>query len=198
MYPPNADLLSYHEMPLGKCSCPREPVMRQIPLFKIIHHPLGKLPETEGGFQDRTMRSFGGKRGIGKNSWRRLSGMLPPTATDSIMKRRFFHLCVCVCVCVCMDEWLLCPWGSPRKNTRADCHALLQGIVPTPGRNPGLPHCRQILHQLSHQGRRQNHKAYILNSESRVGEFVNGPGISKCERLEAMGGSIVSLECLVI
>ena len=80
--------------------------------------------------------------------------MLPPTATDSIMKRRFFHLCVCVCVCVCvcMDEWLLCPWGSPRKNTRADCHALLQGIVPTPGRNPGLPHCRQILHQLSQQG----------------------------------------------
>lgn len=60
------DLPSYHEMLLGKCSCPREPVMRQIPLFKILHHPLGKLPETEGGFQERTMRSFGGQRGIGK------------------------------------------------------------------------------------------------------------------------------------
>ena len=34
---------------------------------------------------------------------------------------------------------------SPGKNTRVGCHALLQGIVPTQGLNPGLPHCRQIL-----------------------------------------------------
>ena len=32
------------------------------------------------------------------------------------------------------------------------CHALLQGIFPTQGSNPGLPHCRQILYHLSHQG----------------------------------------------
>ena len=31
--------------------------------------------------------------------------------------------------------------------------SLLQGIFPTQGLNPGLPHCRQILNQLSHQGR---------------------------------------------
>jgi len=30
--------------------------------------------------------------------------------------------------------------------------SLLQGIFPTQGSNPGLPHCRRILHQLSHQG----------------------------------------------
>ena len=29
---------------------------------------------------------------------------------------------------------------------------LLQGIFPTQGSNPGFPHCRQILYQLSHQG----------------------------------------------
>ena len=29
---------------------------------------------------------------------------------------------------------------------------LLQGIFPTQGPNPGLPHCRRILYQLSHQG----------------------------------------------
>ena len=29
---------------------------------------------------------------------------------------------------------------------------VLQGISPTQGMNPGLPHCRQILYQLSHQG----------------------------------------------
>ena len=37
---------------------------------------------------------------------------------------------------------------SPGKNTRVGCHALLQGIFPTQGWNPGLPHCRQILYQL--------------------------------------------------
>ena len=33
------------------------------------------------------------------------------------------------------------------------CHALLPGIIPTQGLNPGLQHCRQILYHLSHQGR---------------------------------------------
>ena len=32
------------------------------------------------------------------------------------------------------------------------CHFLLQGIFPTQGSNPGLPHCRQTLYPLSHQG----------------------------------------------
>ena len=41
---------------------------------------------------------------------------------------------------------------SPGKNTGVGCHALLQGIFPTPGSNSGLPHCRQILYRLSHQG----------------------------------------------
>ena len=30
------------------------------------------------------------------------------------------------------------------------CHILLQGIFPTQGSNPGLPHCRQTLYPLSH------------------------------------------------
>ena len=38
------------------------------------------------------------------------------------------------------------------KNTRVGCHALLQGIFPTLGLNPVLPHCRQILYHLIHQG----------------------------------------------
>ena len=40
----------------------------------------------------------------------------------------------------------------PGKNTGAGCHALLQGIFPNQGLNPGLLHCRQILYLLSHQG----------------------------------------------
>ena len=47
---------------------------------------------------------------------------------------------------------LLCPWDSPGRNTGVGCHALLQGIFPTQGSNPGLPHCGQILYPLSHQG----------------------------------------------
>ena len=42
------------------------------------------------------------------------------------------------------------------------CHVLLQGIFPTQGSNPGLPHCSQIPYHLSHQGR--------LN-----GDFKNSP-----------------------
>ena len=45
-----------------------------------------------------------------------------------------------------------CPWDSPGKNTGVGCHALLKGIFPTHGWNPGLPHCRQILYCLSHGG----------------------------------------------
>jgi len=41
---------------------------------------------------------------------------------------------------------------SPGKTTGVGCHALLQGIFPTQGLNPGLPHCRQSLFCLSHQG----------------------------------------------
>ena len=41
---------------------------------------------------------------------------------------------------------------SPDKNTGVGCHGLLQGTFPTQRLNPGLPHCRQILYQLSYQG----------------------------------------------
>ena len=43
----------------------------------------------------------------------------------------------------------LCPWTSPGKNTGVGSHSLHQGIFPTQGSNPGLPHCRQILYHLS-------------------------------------------------
>ena len=33
----------------------------------------------------------------------------------------------------------------PSKNTGVGCHFLLQGIFPTQGLSPGLPHCRQML-----------------------------------------------------
>ena len=51
----------------------------------------------------------------------------------------------------------LCPmdyslWNSPGQNTGVGSLSLLQGIFPTQKLNLGLPHCRQILYHLSHQG----------------------------------------------
>ena len=42
---------------------------------------------------------------------------------------------------------LLCPWNSPSKNTGVGCHALLQGIFPTQGLNPGLLHWASLVAQ---------------------------------------------------
>ena len=47
---------------------------------------------------------------------------------------------------------LCSPWDSPGQNTGVGSLSLLQGIFPTQGSNPGLPHCRWILYQLSHKG----------------------------------------------
>ena len=42
-----------------------------------------------------------------------------------------------------------------------------QGIFPTQGSNPGLPHCRQILYHLSHQGSPKQ-KGVLSNSAGRT------------------------------
>ena len=47
---------------------------------------------------------------------------------------------------------LYSPWNSPDQNTGVDSLSLLQGIFPNQGSIPGLPHCRQVLYQLSHRG----------------------------------------------
>ena len=63
---------------------------------------------------------------------------------------------------------LYSPWNSAGQNTRVDSLSLLQGIFPTQGLNPGLPHCRQILYQLSHKGstRILEWVAYLFSSGS--------------------------------
>ena len=43
-------------------------------------------------------------------------------------------------------------WNSPGQNTEVGSLFLLQGIFPAQGSNPGLPHCREIIYQLSHKG----------------------------------------------
>ena len=60
------------------------------------------------------------------------------------------------------------PWNSLGQNTGVGNLSLLQGIFPTQRSNSDLPHCRQILYQLSHKGRPRILKwvAYPFSSRS--------------------------------
>ena len=79
----------------------------------------------------------------------------------------------CVCVLVTQSCLTLCnpmdcngPGSSVHETLQArfteeNSHSHLQGIFPTQGSNLDLPHCRQILYQLSHQ-RRKDYYYYKL------------------------------------
>jgi len=59
----------------------------------------------------------------------------------------------CSVMCDSLQPYgLYSPWDSPGQNTEVSSRSLLQGIFLTQGSNPGLLHCRFILHQLNHQG----------------------------------------------
>ena len=64
------------------------------------------------------------------------------------------------------------PWNSPGQNTGVGSLSLLQGIFPTQVVNPGLPHCRRILYQLSHKG------------NPRILEWVGDPFSSRSSQPE--------------
>ena len=53
---------------------------------------------------------------------------------------------LCLTLCDPMD------YTVQGQNTGVDSLSLFQGIFPTQGSNPDLPHCRQSLSQLSHKG----------------------------------------------
>ena len=57
--------------------------------------------------------------------------------------------------------------GFSSQEYWSGCHALLQGIFPTQGSNPGLPHCRQSLYQLSHKGSPYITQIYIFQVRLR-------------------------------
>jgi len=56
--------------------------------------------------------------------------------------------------------------------------SLLQRIFPTQGSNPGLPHCRQILYQLSHNGSPRILEWVVYLFSSRSSRPRNGTGVS--------------------
>ena len=75
---------------------------------------------------------------------------------------------------------LLRPRDFPGKSTGVGCHFLLQGIFPTQGSNAGLPHCRQTLYSLRHQGsleglRETLNKSLISKEKLKRIRKVGGP-----------------------
>ena len=74
---------------------------------------------------------------------------------------------------------LLCLWDFPGNNTGVGCHFLLQGIFPTQGSNPGLPHCRQMLLPSEPPG-----KSLLLSSNT----YQRVDSLEKTLILEGIGG----------
>ena len=63
---------------------------------------------------------------------------------------------------------LLCPWGFSRQEYWSGLPCPPPGDRPIQGSNPGLPHCRRILYQLSHQGSPIEHNFYFILQFSSV------------------------------
>ena len=76
----------------------------------------------------------------------------------------------------CSPTRLPCPWDSPGKNSGVGCHSLLQGIFPTQGSNLDLPHGRQILYHLSHQGNPNNMEFGVKYRDEDSVSYLTGNG----------------------
>jgi len=113
-------------------------------------------PQRPHGLQPQAPPSMGFAR---QEYW---SGV--PLPSPRFFTTRYWIYCFLCSIAICDCEscsvvsnslWphgLYSPWNSPGQNTGVGSHSLLQRIFPTQGWNPGLPHCRQILYQLSHKG----------------------------------------------
>jgi len=75
---------------------------------------------------------------------------------------------------------LYSPQNSPGQNTIEGNLSLLQGIFSTQGSNPGLPHCRWILYQLSH---REAQTTVIAQNNSHTKACV---GVACAELLQSL------------
>ena len=89
------------------------------------------------------------------------------------------------------------PGNPPGQNTGVGSLFLLQGIFPTQGSNPGLPHCRCILYQLSHQGSLKIMETSFKRSHARTATLsAPNPAAGHCQHTflpETPGHSQASL-----
>ena len=85
---------------------------------------------------------------------------------------------------------LYSPWNSLGPNTGLGSLSLPQGIFPTQGSNLGLPHCRQILSQLSYRGSPGRHVItnkfhYRVCQIQQVGDLCRGVRVIRMMRDES-------------
>ena len=67
------------------------------------------------------------------------------------------------CVLLLWPHGLYTPWDSPGQSAGVGSLSLLQGIFPTQGLNPGLPHCRWISLPAEPQGKPRNTRVGSLS-----------------------------------
>ena len=101
-----------------------------------------------------------------------------------------------LCLTLCDPHRLYTPWNYPGQNTGVGSLFLLQGIFPTQGSNPGLPHCRWILYQLSHMGSPGILEWVAYPFSSRSSQPRNQTGVSSLQvdslQTELSGEPLVS------
>ena len=78
----------------------------------------------------------------------------PPTNKNKWKKKKWSESESCSVVSDSLrPHGLHGPRNSPGQNTGVGGYSLLQGIFPTQGSNPGLPHCRRILYNKMELGK---------------------------------------------
>ena len=146
------------------------------PLLSYPEKEVIRNPETEAGSEE-SHRSRGIKFVMGKRHlpWR-LTRLWPPIPLLTMWSSRVFCFLICKINNIhAVDHFKVILYALGEVKVTQSCPTLcnpldstvhgilqarmlewiavplLQGTFPTQGSNPGLPHCRQILYQLSHR-----------------------------------------------
>ena len=82
----------------------------------------------------------------------------------------------------------------PGKNIGVGSHFLLQGIFPTQGSNPGLLHCRQILHCLIYEGS----PAFIPRNKHLLISWLQSPSAVILETKKTKSVTVFSLSSFTL
>ena len=92
---------------------------------------------------------------------------------------------------------LYSPRDSPGQNTGVGSLFLLQGIFQTQGLNPGLPHCRQILYQLSHRGspKKETIRKPVFTQVSSKSHLANKLNVMPWNSLPSVDSRELNVTC---
>ena len=80
------------------------------------------------------------------------SGSILSGCTPRVLEHKSIKESESCSVALFATPWTAQSMEFPGQSTGVGSLSLLLGIFPAQESNPGLPHCRQILYQLSHQG----------------------------------------------